>query len=285
LIQDRLFNSDGSLNYNLTGGMMGGMDNAFMGDTILVNGAIQPYLRVGTRKVRFRILNGSNARRYLLSLSTGRPFIQIGTDGGLLPKPVTRSSINIYPGERVDLIIDFSVYPVGTQIVLKNSAGSGRTGTVMRFDVTRKETDDSTVPATLRPFDPITPKTAVMARNFTLSTSTNGIWVINGLGYDPARIDASPKIGSIEIWRFINRSGMVHPMHVHGVKFQILDINGRPPSAGSGYDGWKDTVQVPAWGEVRVIARFSGFPGIYAFHCHILEHEDRAMMSQYQVVE
>jgi spore coat protein A, manganese oxidase len=284
LIQDRLFNSDGSLNYS-TSGMMGGMmDNMFMGDTILVNGVIQPYLQVGTRKMRFRILNGSNARNYNLALSSGKPFIQIGSDGGLLPKPILRSSINIYPGERVDLIIDFTDYSVGSQIILRNNAGSGRLGSVMRFDVARSEIDESTIPSILRPFEKLQQSSATVTRSFTLSKNATGLWVINGQPFDSRRVGASPRLEDVEIWRFINQSGMTHPIHIHDVMFQVLSVNGRPPSTGSGYDGWKDTIQVPGWGEVQAIAKFTDYLGLYVIHCHILEHEDRGMMAQFKVM-
>ena len=278
-IQDRRFNADGSLNYSLSGMM----DRTFVGDTLLVNGAVQPYLSVGTRKMRFRILNGSNARFYQLALSSGRSFIQIGTDGALLPRPVSRTSMRLAPGERVDVIIDFSSYTVGTKVLLQNTAGSGRTASIMRFDVTKSVSDDSTVPTTLRPFAAIDPASATVARVFTLSMGMAGQWFINGRAFDPNRIDASPRIGTTELWTFRNTSSMAHPMHLHALHFQVLDVNGVLPGPTAGYAGWKDTVVVPASGTVRVLARFAGSPGVYVQHCHILEHEDRGMMSQFEV--
>lgn len=283
LIQDRRFNADGSLYYAPgSGGMM--MDSSFLGDTILVNGAVQPFFQVAKRKYRFRILNGSNARQYQLRLSNGATFTHIGSDGGLLPQPVARTAITIYPGERVELIIDFSAYAIGTQIVLKNAASSGRTGDIMRFDVTRAVVDDSAIPSILRPYELIPSAAAVTTRTFTLSRNMSGVWVINGLPFDRNRIDAYPRRGTTEIWRFVNQSNMVHPMHIHLVMFQVLDVNGVAVTPSSPYYGWKDTVQAPANGQVRVIAKFADYTGDYITHCHILEHEDRAMMSQFKVV-
>lgn len=287
VIQDRTFNADGSLYYPAVTGSV--LKDGFLGDKVLVNGAIQPYFQVASRKYRFRILNGSNTRDYELALSSGGgsygsgpSFIQIGTDGGLIPAPVARSTIPIAPGERVEVVIDFSPYAIGTQLVLKDNKGYNGIGDIMRFDVVRTETDTSSVPATLRPL-PTLPA-ATVTRDIKLEFDRNkNQWVLNGKPFDPARIDAFPRIGSTEIWRFSNRSGMMHPMHIHDMEFQIVDMDGRSP--GPGEVGWKDTVAVPSWGSVSMKVQFLDNTGIYVFHCHKLEHEDHAMMGQFQVVQ
>jgi spore coat protein A len=226
-------------------------------------------------------LNGSNAREYKLALSSGQSFVQIATEGGLLPESVTRSTILIAPGERVEVIIDFSPYAMGSQVILKNLLGVGSTADVMRFDVVGEEEDTSSIPSSLRDFDILSLASAT--RDFRLSFDwMQGLWVINGNPFDPARIDATPRLGATEIWSFNNRSTMAHPMHIHNVMFQILDRNGVAPSPGEA--GWKDTVRVGPRERVRVIAKFTDYTGIYVFHCHNLEHEDRMMMGQFQVV-
>ena len=285
LIQDRLFNSDGSLNYPLTDNTI---TTGVVGDTLLVNGAIQPYFQVGRRKVRFRILNGSNARIYKLALSTGDPLTQIGSDGGLLSNPVSRQEISLAPAERVDVVIDFSKYPVGTTVVLRNqdTSASPSIPDVMRFDVVREESDDSSIPTTLRPIVRLAESSASVTRTFTLGQTVqngrNDIWTINGQLYDPARLDATPQLNTTEIWTFQNNSLRAHPMHIHDIECQILDINGVPPEPGD--DGMKDTFLVPGrGGTVRVIGRFTDNLGEYVSHCHILEHEDHAMMINFAV--
>jgi len=278
-IQDRLFNPDGSFYYPPF--TYATLMNGVLGDTVLVNGAVQPYFQVANRKYRFRVLNGSNAREYKLALSSGQSFVQIATEGGLLPESVTRSTILIAPGERVEVIIDFSPYAMGSQVILKNLLGVGSTADVMRFDVVGEEEDTSSIPSSLRDFDILSLASAT--RDFRLSFDwMQGLWVINGNPFDPARIDATPRLGATEIWSFNNRSTMVHPMHIHNVMFQILDRNGVKPSPGEA--GWKDTVRVGPRERVRVIAKFTDYTGIYVFHCHNLEHEDRMMMGQFQVV-
>jgi spore coat protein A len=280
LIQDRLFNSDGTLSYPLDDSTI---DSGVLGDRMLVNGVIQPYFQVGRRKVRFRILNGSNARVYALALSSGKSFTQVGSDGGLLSKPVSRTSIALAPAERVDVVIDFSLYSIGTSVFLKNQEGYNSPD-LMRFDVVRNETDDSSIPSTLRTVSRIPESSAIRTRTFELDRKwINGrrLWVINGNLFDPARIDADPRVDDVEIWEFSNQSSETHPMHLHDVHFQILNIDYKAPSAGDA--GWKDTVLVPSRGTVRVITQFTDNTGVYVFHCHKLEHEDHAMMAQFQV--
>jgi FtsP/CotA-like multicopper oxidase with cupredoxin domain len=187
----------------------------------------------------------------------------------------------VFPFERVEVIVDFSEVPVGSQVILRNELDVGRTGQVMLFDVVRQEADPSSVPSDLRPLERLDEKSASATRDFTLGMDKMS-WVINGQRFDPARIDAFPRLGSTEIWRFQNRSGMAHPIHIHLDMFQILDRNGAPPSEAE--SGWKDTVAVGADETVRVIVRFTDYPGLYLVHCHNLEHEDEAMMAQFEVV-
>lgn len=284
VIQDRTFNANGSLFYTNAGSAR---MEGFMGDQVLVNGAVQPYKFVERRRYRFRLLNGSNARYYELVLSNNQQFIQIGSDAGLLSAPVARSSITLVPGERVDLIIDFTNVPAGTNIVVQNLAGgSGATAEVLQFRVTamRYGKDTSSVPSTLRQVVRTPPADATVTRAFTLNV-TGGpggpIFSFNGQPFDTARIDANPQLNATEIWSFTSVTQMDHPIHIHGISWQILDINGTPPPA---WDmGWKDTFNVPAFATVRVIGKFTDYVGDYVFHCHILEHEDFGMMGQLRV--
>ena len=284
LLQDRSFNSDGSLNYPLNDATI---RTGVIGDRLLVNGAVQPYFQVSRRKMRFRILNGSNARIYRIALSTGDSLVQIASDGGLLAAPAWRQSISVAPAERVEVVIDFAKYPVGTSIVLKNqdSSVSPSIPDIMRFDVVADAVEDSSIPTTLRPIARIPESAATVTRNFTLEQSyQNGrnLWTINNKLYDPARVDATPRLNSTEIWTFQNRSGESHPIHIHDIEWQILDVNGVRPVAGD--DGWKDVFLVPAWGKLRVIGTFTDNLGPYVSHCHKLEHEDHAMMFGFKVV-
>ncbi|VAW70190.1 Multicopper oxidase [hydrothermal vent metagenome] len=285
VIQDRTFTDEGALLYKKT-------VTGELGDTILVNGTPYPYLEVDTTRYRFRILNGSNARVYNLVLSNGAQFVQIGSDGGLLEAPVSRTNMVIAPAERLDVIIDFGEAAVGDQIVLTNKSGSGTTSQIMRFDVTEAESDESVVPDILSTIERLDPNDAVETRRWEFSRipSADKQFVINGLPYDENRVDAYPRLGSTEIWELVNKTKGGHPIHIHDIMWQILDINGRPP--GPHDAGWKDTFKLPPNGTVRVIGRFDDYTGdpddiksAYLMHCHILEHEDSAMMNQFIVVE
>ena len=150
VIADHAFNKDGSFRYAEN------VDLGFRGDTILVNGAISPRMAVQRRKYRLRFLNGSNARSYTLRLGRGRAMQQIAGDGGLLERPVPRARVPIHPAERIDLVLDFSAYGPGDEIVLHNEDGTGGTVPIMRFDVVGGgEREQFKVPSRLRPLEPL----------------------------------------------------------------------------------------------------------------------------------
>ncbi|HEX6022881.1 MAG TPA: multicopper oxidase domain-containing protein [Solirubrobacter sp.] len=275
VIADHAFNRDGSFRY------VENVDVGFRGDTILVNGAISPRMRVHRRKYRLRFLNASNARSYTLKLGRGRRMVQIAGDGGLLQRPVARTRIPFHPAERIDLVLDFSEYAPGEEIVLSNEDGSGGTVAIMRFDVVGGGgSEDFQVPRRLREAEPIPPANARRRWELALGSAA---WQINGKGFDPGRIDARPRLGTSEIWTFVNGSNRVHPMHLHGFLFRMLERTSRPVDLADRL-GWKDTVGVMPDETVTVLAWFAPYAGKYVFHCHALEHADKAMMLQMEIV-
>jgi spore coat protein A len=284
LIQDRIFNTDGAFLYSLDSNTR---ETGVLGDTILVNGVAQPYLKVARRKYRFRIVNGSNARMYEMQLSSGAPLIQIGTDGGLLPEPLPKTVIEISPFERVDLVIDFATYPLGAQIILKNcDTCTGRLASIMRFDVESNAVDNSMVPDCLSSWQDLPITATTVKREFTLNRQIIGgetFWTINGKTFELNNPPlAQVKYGEVELWRFFNPTTHRHPVHIHLIQFQVLEINGvaQDPSR----HGWKDVLVAPPGGSIAVAARFTGHRGKFLFHCHNLEHEDLGMMAEFEVV-
>jgi len=277
VIQDKMFDTNGELFWPAypgeepydefietplpAGDFPGGGPTAlaeFFGDYILVNGMAWPKLEVEPRKYRFRLLNGSDSRFYVLEFrdtegeaygnATGRSFLQVGTDDGLLPAPVELTQLLIAPGERMDLVVDFSgvtgsiylrnfgpddPYGGGTPDNEFDAADVNTTGQIMRFDVAGNapETDaEVALNTTLR--DPIEPLVADgETRNLVLfegmdnygrlmpmlGTLAEGSQTWN----DP--ITENPMKNDVEIWEVYNATGDAHPIHLHLVKFQILD--------------------------------------------------------------
>lgn len=278
LLQDRTFGADGSLVYDARGHM------GFLGRTHLVNGIPHPVMTVDRTRYRLRLVNGANARRYVLAFSDGRPFQQIATDGGLLDRPVTRTSLALSPAERAEIVVDLSDLAAGDTLYLRDQldelTGRADETRIIRFDAGDAASASRPVPAELRPLPAIGAATATRDVHLDL---VDGVWLLDRKPYDPARIDAFPRFGAVERWRFTNPSPLVHPMHLHLVMFQVESRNGVP--AGDEDRGWKDTVAVLPGETVSVLARFDGYRGTYVYHCHNLEHEDHDMMAQLKVVD
>ncbi|MFK0248784.1 multicopper oxidase family protein [Amycolatopsis azurea] len=294
MIADRSFDEHGAFAYpsldrtlRTTPGVESAYVEGVFGDVILVNGAPWPVHEVAAVRYRLRVLNGSNARRYDLALDPPPPggggFVQIGADQGLLDAPRAHDHLPIAPAERYDVVVDFGRYPVGTEVTVVNRLGSGSTAQVMRFVVARRAPDDSRVPAKLSVIPPLTREQATVTRDFSFRAGTvhgRAGWVIGGEPFSPDLMSASPRLGDAEIWRFV--ADIHHPVHLHLVGFRILSRGGRAPGPFDG--GIKDTVDLAPGESVEVIARFDGYRGRYVFHCHNAEHEDMAMMANFEVV-
>lgn len=337
VLQDRKVNEDNQLVYlggSMMAGMMEGM-NGFLGDRILVNGRPNATLNVATRAYRLRLLNGSNSRIYKLAWSDGTPLTVIGTDGGLLEKPVERGYVTLAPAERIEIFVDFSKYPLSTRLELRSlefsgaaagtMSGMGMMGgmmgastslpngaafSVLKFAVTREEKERFVLPATLTPItryrlgDAVNAKTP---RRFAVSMG-HMIWLLNGRTFKMNEVAAgeSVRLDTLELWEFINKpqAGMggmgmmgnmaiAHPLHVHGKQFQVLERRMNPAFAAQskslreGFvdEGWKDTVLVLPGESVKLLMRFEKYPGLFLYHCHNLEHEDRGMMRNFQIRE
>ncbi|MFD7560764.1 multicopper oxidase family protein, partial [Streptomyces sp. NPDC059835] len=220
MLCDRSFDEDGSFRY--PDHAHDDFPDGVLGDVQLVNGAPWPELEVTGCRYRFRLLNGSNARRYRLRLDVeggghGR-FVQIGSDGGLLPAPRNHDILDIAPGERFDVVVDFAGHPVGSRITLRNTVAAGGMRDVMRFHVARTAKDTARVPDRLSTrYEDLAPTTGVPVRTFdfrrTPADEDRQMWTINGQAFHPDTVLARPRLGSVERWRF--SSDFHHPVHVH----------------------------------------------------------------------
>lgn len=233
-IQDRTFLTDGSLYYPTTGSnpdVNPYWQPMFLGNTIIVNGETWPNMNVKQGQYRFRILDGSNSRFYSLSFSNGMAFTMIGTEGGYLKAAAKLTSKDIAPGERLDILVDFSNVPVGTKIILKNTAptASGDTAQIMQFTVTDQQGfTPKTLPQNLNPTlsgDFPTLPSPQNQRTLTLvevaGTQTASMLLLDGQRFD-APVSETPKLGDTEDWTIINPTMNAHPIHLHLVQFQIM---------------------------------------------------------------
>ena len=290
VFNDRSFDNQGNQQYDVFN------TQGILGDYYTVNNAISPYFEVKRRKYRFRLLNSGPSRFYQFALSSGQPFIQISSDGNMLPQPVEVETLTFSVAERADVIIDFTNAKAGDKIYLLNlmeqTLGAGPSGNtlnppekVMRFDVVSNDTaDPSRIPATLRTLPPVELR-EVKNHRFWKFDYLNGTWLVNGRLFDTNRADAEISEGSAEIWTFRNEGTQwSHPIHIHFEEFQVLSVNGRKPRLGDPAFGRKDTIRLGPNDEITIFMRFRGFFGKYVMHCHNVVHEDHSMMIRYDIV-
>jgi spore coat protein A len=299
VMMDRMIRTDGQIYYPVSQFPDAPWIPEYTGNATLVNGKLLPYLDVAPRKYRFRILNASNSRFYFLSLANGPVLQQIGMDQGLLSAPVAVPRLDISPGERADVVVDFAEHR-GERILLNNLFAP-----LMQFRVGSEEVaDPSALPTALRSAPPLAATDAIRTRRLTLEEVDNLlgeplVHLLDGKHWhDP--VSEKPVLGTTEIWELLNLTEDPHPIHLHLVRFRILDrrpidvdaqIYDRkvvyvgdavPPEANEA--GWKDTVRATPGASTRIVVKFEGYVGRYVWHCHILEHEDNEMMRPYEVV-
>lgn len=313
IIQDRNFNADGSFRYSNT--RMDSMLGAF-GNTILVNGTLNPRFTPNRSKVRFRLLNASNARTYNLAFSDGREMHQVACDGGFLGAPVSMRAVELAPGERCEVIADFSdgrpvnlvSLPMAEDSPFRTTGMMGNMHTMnqIRLHILSIQPESSLdqspdLPSSLLTLPALNPESADRIRQFTLSSSMGmgmmrrggsgrmnrgmgAMHSINGSTMDMDMINVRVPLGSTEIWEISNDSPMMHPFHIHHGQFRILSSNNRAWPAHE--QAFKDTVKVGPGQSVRVLMKFEDYADPilpYMYHCHILEHEDAGMMGQFVV--
>ncbi len=321
VLQDRTFDGQNQLIFH--GGSMMEMMNGFLGDRVMVNGKPQPTTEVDSAWQRVRLLNGSNARIYKLAWSNDVKMVVIGGDGGLLERPVTQQVLTLAPAQRADILLDLTAIPAATEIHLESqgypeaaagSVGMGGMGgmrgggmrggssntpngaplRVMTLRARARKRPAFRVPERLSTFDASwSPSGDISTRRIPLSLQMME-WSIGGrtFGMTDVASDETIAAGSTHFWEFANLgNGMgmqaAHPIHIHGRQFRVVDRKGpgttNALSAGIVDAGWRDTVLVLPGETVRVQVTFTRHPGLYLYHCHILEHEDMGMMRNFRV--
>ena len=312
-LQDKRTTGGSPLAYRA--GMGPDMMLGYLGDTPFANGVAHATTGVARGTYRLRILNASNARIFELGLSDGTPLTLIGSDGGLLPRPVSVDRVTVATGERVDVLADFSGHEPGARVHLRSfpfqipgmmmggrgmgsGMGRGRMGGMggmggglpqgAAMDLLELVVEDGPpepsvrLPDVLsrpsdRAVDANTPRRAFRFESMMMRHS------INGRGFEMERIDQRVALGRTEIWVIDNASELPHPVHIHAGQFRVRSRSGGRGRIMPWETGLKDTVLVLPGERVEAVVRFEEHRGLFLMHCHNLEHEDMGMMLNFQV--
>jgi spore coat protein A len=296
---DRLLDQEGQLIYPVSPDPKRPWVPEVFGDALLANGKVSPYCEVEPCLHRLRILNAANGRFFHLAFSNQLEFQQIGSDQGLLTAPVAMKHLTLAPGERTDVLVDFS--RIGGEIVVLKSDLAN----LVQFRVSKTSSAlSAAIPQTLRPIvrtpESDSTKTRELLLEETEDSAGNPTIMLLDRKHWMDPVSENPTFGSTEIWSLINSTDDSHPIHLHLVRFQVLDrqnfyamnyrrkrelkFTGPPVQPDPNEMGWKDTVRAEAGMVTRIIVRFDGYPGRYVWHCHILEHGDNEMMRPFEVM-
>jgi FtsP/CotA-like multicopper oxidase with cupredoxin domain len=298
ILQDKRFDATGRLFFDQFA------PEGILGDKVTVNGKIEPVLRVERRKYRFRFLNGGPSRFYQIYLqnkgaTSVYTYTYIANDGNLLPAPLRNQfKVRLGVAERGDIVVDFSRFPLGTELYFVNqllqtdTRGPGNVkapGTrLLKLIVDRNPAtpDTSQVPSVLRPLPTIpTNFTGVPVRRWEFARS-GGLWTVNNQLFNVNVVRAAIPKGSAEIWELVNpENGWQHPIHIHFEEGRIIgkSIAGVNVPIPVHERGRKDVYVLGKDETLRVYLRFRDFTGKYPMHCHNLIHEDHAMMVRWDI--
>lgn len=261
------------------------------GSHVLVNGKLNPAIDVRAgRRQRWRVVNAARSRYFQLGVA-GHTFTRIGGDSGFIERPVVENTVIVAPGERSEVVFE-PLAPAETELAVQwipYEHGFGSTFgrpevTVFRLRVTTEEPYvEEPLPPLTREIPPLEVAGArVVAMALTQNDAVDGSLAlgINGVpSWDAEPIVAT--IGETQIWEVSNTIDFAHPFHLHGFFFQVLELNGVAPTVRE----WKDTANVPVDGVLKLAVHFDERPGMWMFHCHILDHADAGMMGMVSLRE
>lgn len=277
VVQDRFLVDGYKLDYQAVKSIDG-----TAGDTLLLNGSVNATFDTDKRFLRLRLLNGSNVTNFEFTLQDNKKFYQVATDGGFLNYPLELKHLFLAAAERAELIIDLDFfeedqvkfYANGVNALTINRKGS-EVNTNFNPNISLRE---DMLPV-IRPQE-----VANYPSKLMLMAGTDNRVSINGMKYEQDRIDTTQPLGEYQIWEIVNTKdemeNLIHPYHVHGTQFRILDRDGKIPPRNE--QGWKDTVLVNPGETVHILVKFTK-TGKFMYHCHILEHEEHGMMGNVEI--
>jgi len=294
-----------------------------MDTALFVNGTMNPKFDAPAQVIRFRLLNGSSLRSYNFGFSNGQPFYQIATDGGLLDSTVTLTRLRLSPGERAEILVNFSGM-ASQQLYMKSFASELTTGiygadtvgdsineihdyednflngadfNLLQINVVSATANPvTTIPTALIPLSPFDPANAARNRTIVMDTIrlipidvpnlAEGPFGMNNKSFDMDYVNDTVHLNTTEIWILKNKTMVAHPFHIHDIQFNVIEKNGMPPVSSE--RGWKDVILVMPNDSVKFITKFETFshPTVpYMYHCHLLHHEDDGMMGSFVVID
>ncbi len=272
ILQDRTFHQNNQLDYKADYNPDG-----VYGKTPLIDGTINPYFDVTTQKLRLRILNGSNRREWRLHFSNDLQFTEIASDDSLLTKPVKFTHLMITCAERHEIIVDFKDYRPGDEVILFSDKTP-----IVKFKVHKFQPDNTKLPDHLLDLSPIKIDSSLPIHQVYMSGMDESVMMDNKK-FNMSRIDYKINLNEPQIWEIHNiKSNMDHPFHMHGTSFRVISRSGNKPYPNE--TGLKDTIGVDPGEHVFIRVQYK-VPGIFMYHCHILEHEDGGMMEQLKVID
>ncbi|WP_369045650.1 multicopper oxidase family protein [Sinomonas sp. P10A9] len=285
VVQDRRLDANGKLTFDPSGNSLG-----TLGNSIAANGTLGAVLPVTTQRVRLRILNASAGRWFTFGFADRRKFHMVASDGGLLAAPLALDAVQLSPAERAEIVVELKA---GESVMLRSFApdlgrvnppeafGGGKEFDVVRLDAAASLAPSPALPAAFTELPAPAGTTTAVSRSFTFNGRT-----INNKTMDMNRTDFTAVPGGSEVWFVDNVSAYQHNLHIHGVQFRLVDIDGKQPPPERA--GWKDTIPLLPREQNRIALRmpqWSDPEHPYMYHCHLLTHEDEGMMGQFTVVD
>ncbi len=295
-----------------------------MDTALFVNGTLNPYFNAPAQVIRLRLLNGSSLRSYNFGFSNGQTFYQIATDGGLLDTSLALTRLTLSPGERAEILVNFTGM-LSQTLFLKSFSSELPTGiygadSVGDSDNEIHEYNDNflngadfnllqnkcsgtnrfpsynNIPTSLVPYVPFKISSATKNRTVVFDTirllpidppnRAEGPFGMNNKSFEMDSINEVVHLNTTEIWTLKNKTLIAHPFHIHDIQFNVIEKSGLPPTPSE--TGWKDVVLVLPGDSVKFITKFTTFADNttpYMYHCHLLHHEDDGMMGSFIVID